>query len=150
MADRRIGRRRVAAGLAAVVAILVAIVLVTSGGDDGPPRVSGTPAEAVTVVDEFQAALTTRDFQTVCDRLFSARARHAAGGDNCRSVLAQAAATLPVPRMRITSLSVARGGRGAVVNVLASTGGRRATPDTIRLVRERGRFRIDSAGEVAG
>jgi hypothetical protein len=36
------------------------------------------------------------------------------------------------------------------VRVLASTGGRRATPDTIRLVRERGRFRIDSAGEVAG
>ncbi|MEA2373869.1 MAG: hypothetical protein QOD53_332 [Thermoleophilaceae bacterium] len=141
-------RRRVALAVAAAVVVVVAVVLIATRGDDGPPLVSGTAAEAVATVDGFSRALADRDFATICDRLFSADARVAAGGDNCQSVLAQAAARLRAPRVRITSLSVSRG--GATVRVVAALAGQRPASDVIRLIRERGRFRIVSAGPATG
>jgi limonene-1,2-epoxide hydrolase len=134
--------------LVAVVAIAVGIAIATSGEDHRPPPVSGTPAEAVGVVQTFAAAISTRDFATVCDRLFTPRARAAAGGDNCQSVLAQAAARLRTPTVRITSVVLQRGGKAAV-GVVAGLAGERALPDVIHLERRKGRFRIASVGKVA-
>ena len=141
-------RRRVALAAAGAVVVAVVVVLVASRGDDRPPLVSGTAAEAVATIDAFSKALADRDFAAICDRLFSADARVAAGGDNCQSVLAQAAAQLRTPRVRITSLSVSRG--GAIVRVVASVTGQHPASDVIRLIRERGRFRILSAGLATG
>ncbi|MEA2396889.1 MAG: hypothetical protein QOK25_445, partial [Thermoleophilaceae bacterium] len=141
-------RRTLALAAIAAVALVVAVVLISSGGDNGPPAVSGTPAEVVVTVDAFQKALAERDFAAICDGLFSAEARVAAGGDNCQSVLAQAAAQLRAPRVEITSVTVGRG--RAVVGVVASAAGQRPAPDVIRLVREGGRFRIASAGSATG
>jgi hypothetical protein len=141
-------RRRLVALAAAVVVAAGVVALVGSGGDEKPPPVSGTPAEAVAVVDALQRALATRDFATICDRLLTSRARAAAGGPNCQSVLAQAAARLRSPKVEIRSVVLSRGGK-ATVGVVASTTGDRPAPDVIHLVRQRGGFRIASAGDPA-
>jgi hypothetical protein len=149
MADRSwratILKRRVLA-IAAVVVAAAAIAVTQVGGE--PERVSGTPAEVVATIDQFQAALTGRDYQTICDRIYSVHAREAAGGDNCPSVLAQAAARLRDPRLKITSIVLVED--RATVSVLASTASQRPALDGIELVREGGRFRIDSLATGRG
>ena len=131
--------------LAAVAGVIViALVGALRGGDDGPPKISGTPKEAVDVVETFRKALAARDFATICDELYTVEAREAAGGEDCQSVLAQETAKLRNPRVKIVGLTVTRD--GADVNVQASVNGERPVADTMRLVRQRGRFRIQSAG----
>ena len=145
-----IDSRSVVAAAVTAAVIAVAVALLESGGDHKrPPRVSGNPAEVVASVEAFQRDLATRDFAGICDGLFTSRARKAAGGDNCQSVLAQAAARLHRPAMRITRVFLSRDGQSAEVGVMAAVGGGRPVPDTIRLVRERGRYRIVSAGPAA-
>ena len=142
-------RRAVALALVAVAAaVAVAVVLIERDDAKKPPAVSGTPAEAVEVIQAFQRALDGRDFATICDVLYSRRARAAAGGDNCQSVLAQATARIHGPRLQIQSVVLSRGG-AATVGVLAGTATERPAPDVIRLVRRGGRFRIASAGNPA-
>ena len=152
---RAVGRGRIVrrrpigiAAVVAAVALAVGVGLIETGrGRDRPPPVAGTAAEAVSVVDAFQRALTTRDFAGICDRIFTARARAAAGGDNCQFVLAQAAVRLRAPTVEIRSVVLSKTG-AATVGVVAGTAGGRAGPDVIRLKRERGRFRIASAGDA--
>jgi hypothetical protein len=141
-------RRWPVAVLAAAVGLAVLVGLIETGrGRDRPPPVGGTAAEAVGVVDAFQRARTTRDYSAVCNRLFTARARTAAGGDNCEFVLAQEAGPLRAPTVEIRSVVLSRAGT-AEVGVVAGTRGRRAAPDVIHLRRERGHFRIASAGDA--
>jgi hypothetical protein len=125
-------------------AIIITIVGVVRGGDDGPPAVSGTPKEAVELVETFRKALAARDFATICDELYTLEAREASGGDDCQSVLAQETAKLRDPEVKIVGLTVTRD--RAVVNVEASVRGEKAVEDTITLAREKGKFRIASAG----
>src|SRR2546421_10283710 len=120
-------RRRALIALITAAVIAGGAALIQSSGSGGPPPVSGTPAEVVAVVDAFDNALAQRDFATICDRMFTVRAREAAGGDNCQSVLTQAASRLRVPRVRIVSVVLSRGGR-ATVGVVASTAGGRGMP----------------------
>jgi hypothetical protein len=150
MGDRlRIGRVvRQPLFLAALAGVLVIVVVsVIRDGDDGPPAVSGTPKEAVETIEAFRRALAVRDFATICDRLYTSDAREAAGGDDCQSVLAQETAKLRDPQVRIVGLTVR--GKEATVNVQASVRGERPVADTIRLEREKGRFRIASRGATA-
>ncbi|MEA2475082.1 MAG: hypothetical protein QOE06_2997 [Thermoleophilaceae bacterium] len=143
---RRIGRvLRHPLTLSAIAGIAV-IALVTSlrSGDSGTPPISGTPKEAVDVVESFRLALGARDFAKICDELYTVEARQAAGGDDCQSVLAQETAKLRDPQVKILGLSVNRA--GAIVSVQASVGGQRPVKDTIRLVRQGGRFKISNAG----
>lgn len=127
--------------------IVIAVVTAIRGGDDEVPPVSGTPKEAVEVVEAFRKALAVRDFATICDELYTTEAREAAGGDDCQSVLAQEMAKLRNPDVKIVGLTVTRD--GAAVNVQASVNGERPVADTIRLVRQKGWFRIASAGPPA-
>ena len=127
--------------------IVIAVVTALRGNDDEPPPVSGTPKEAVEVVEAFSKALAARDFATICDELYTTEAREAAGGDDCQSVLATETAKLRSPGVKIVGLTVTRD--GAAVNVQASVNGERPVADTIRLVRQEGRFKIASAGPAA-
>ena len=147
MGDRlRIGRvLRQPLFLTAVAGVLVIVLVgVIREGDDGPPPVSGTPKEAVETIEAFRRALAVRDFATICDRLYTSEARAAAGGDDCQSVLAQETARLRDPQVRIVGLTVTKD--GATASVRASVRGGRPVADTIRLEREKGRFRIASRG----
>ena len=141
-------RRAIVAILAAGAALGVVAAVLIGGGDDGPPPVAGTPKEAVETVEAFDKAVASRDFARICDELYTRKARDSAGGEDCQSILAQNAAKLRGPELRIVSLTVNRA--GAEVIVEATERGKKPVRDTIRLVRERGRFRIASAGPPRG
>lgn len=143
---RRVGlrRRAIVAILAAGGALGAVAAVLLGGGDDGPPPVAGTPKEAVETVEAFEKAIAGRDFARICEELYTTKARESAGGEDCQSILTQNAAKLRSPKLRIVSLTVNRA--GAQVIVEASQRGDKPVQDTIRLVRERGRFRIASAG----
>jgi type II secretory pathway pseudopilin PulG len=146
----RIHRRRVftlLAALAALVLIAVAIVLGTSGGGSSPAV--GNARDAVATVQAFQKAISDRDYQTICDRLFTTDAREASGGGNCAAVLAQNAARIQKPQVQIRSV-VLRGNL-ASVSVVAQVKGGPPVADTIRLIRQKkDGYRISSAGSAAG
>ncbi len=122
---------------AAVLAILI------SGRDD-TPQISGAPSDVVATVTQFETALAGRDWAGICDRLYTKKARAAAGGARCATTLAQSAGGLRAPRVRIVAVTVR--GQAASVTVAASVNGRPPVTDKIQLIREGGRFRIASAG----
>ncbi len=131
--------------LTALAGVLIIVVVgVVRGGDDGPPEVSGTPKEAVETVEAFRKALAARDFAAICDQLYTTEAREAAGGDDCQSVLAQETAKLRDPKVEIVGLTVTKD--QALVIVRASVRGEKPVQDTLRLQREKGRLRIVSRG----
>ena len=123
-----------------MIAVLVARL---SGGSDTPP-VRGAAKDVVDTVRQFEAALARRDWPGICNRLYSSKARDAAGGSRCPTTLAQSAGGLRNPRVRIVSVVVR--GQAATVTVAASVNGKPPVTDSIQLVREGGRFRIASAG----
>ncbi|MEA2468000.1 MAG: hypothetical protein QOJ57_2126 [Thermoleophilaceae bacterium] len=123
--------------------LIVVFVANLSGSDDTPP-VSGAAKDVVATVIQFQAALANRDWEGICTRLYSSRARAAAGGARCPATLAQSAGALRNPRVKIVSVVVR--GEAATVTVSASVNGKPPVTDAIMLVREGGRFRIVSAG----
>lgn len=144
-------RRRLVAGLVVTLLLAgigVAVWRLVDQGTSSTPKVAGTPAEVVTLVNGLQQALTGRDYQTICDSFFTSQAREAAGGDNCPSVLAQAGAKITAPILSIRSVAVAGG--EATVGVIASAAGERPASDELHLLRGHGRFRIASAGIVRG
>jgi hypothetical protein len=138
-------RRAVALAALAVVAVAVAaiVVAILSGRQDTPP-VSGAAKDVVTTVRQFESALAGRDWAGICDRLYTSRARAAAGGAHCPSALAQSAGGLRDPRVRIVSVVVR--GQAATVTVAASVNGKAPITDAIELQREDGVYRIESAG----
>ena len=147
MAWERVYRRRRSVALAtlAVVAVAAAAVLVARlSGKQDTPSVSGAAKDVVTTVREFESALAGRDWAGICNRLYTSRARAAAGGDHCPMTLAQSAGGLRDPRVKIVSVVVR--GQAATVTVAASVNRKPPVTDAIQLERERGRYRIASAG----
>ena len=138
-------RRRLYTLIAGLVALALAIVLIVAGsggGDSGGAKADARAA--VATVEAFQKAIADRDYATICDRLFSADAREAAGGGNCPSVLAQNASRLRNPNVQITNVVLR--GNTATVGVVAQVKGGPKVSDVIRLVRDNRGYRISSAG----
>jgi hypothetical protein len=129
---------------AVVIVALVAVIAARVAGREEARPVSGAAKDVVATVMQFQTALANRDWAGICTRLYSSRARAAAGGARCATTLAQSAGGLRDPRVRIVSVVVR--GEAATVTVAASVNGRAPVTDAIQLVREGGRFRIVSAG----
>jgi hypothetical protein len=143
----RLHRRRRTVALATIAAVAVlAIALVVSrlSGSQGTPPITGAPKDAVATVTEFETALAGRDWAGICNRLYTKRARAAAGGAGCVTTLAQSAGGLREPKVTIVSVTVK--GQAATVVVSAAVNGKAPVQDSIQLVREGGRFRIASAG----
>jgi hypothetical protein len=138
-------RRNIAiAGLAVVGVALIALLVAKLSGREDTPEVSGAAKDVVSTVMQFQAALSNRDWDGICARLYSSDARAAAGGARCPATLAQSAGALRNPRVTIRSVVVR--GEAATVTVSASVNGKPPVTDAITLVREGGHFRIVSAG----
>jgi len=141
-------RRRLLALVAAVAAVIVAVVLIVvlrNGGGDSNPA-TGNARDAVSTVQDFQRAVTDRDYAKICNQLFTTDARDASGGGNCESVLAQNAARIRSPKVQIRSVVLR--GNVATVSVVAQVAGGPPVADTIRLVRVKDRYRIASAGSA--
>lgn len=147
MASERVSRRRRTGALAALALVAVAVIallVARLSGSQDTPEVSGAAKDVVATVMQFQSALANRDWPTICNELYTSKARSAAGGGRCASTLAQSAGGLREPHVKI--LSVVVRGQAATVTVAASVNGRPPVTDAIQLVRERGRFRVASAG----
>jgi hypothetical protein len=145
--SERVSRRRRTVALAAVAVVVVAVIallVARLSGRNDTPAVSGAAKDVVATVQQFQAALAGRDWATICNVLYTSDARTAAGGGRCPATLAQSAGGLRQPRVKI--LSVVVRGQAATVTVAASVSGKQPVTDAIQLVRERGRFRVASAG----
>jgi hypothetical protein len=142
-------RRTLALAAAALVAVVVIALLISRiRADEETPKISGAPKDAVATITQFESALRTRDWPGICNRLYSADARRLAGGSRCPAALAQSAAEVRDPRVQIRSVVVR--GQSATVTVAASVNGKPPVTDSILLVREGGRYRIQSAGGTAG
>lgn len=138
-------RRTVALAALAVLAVgAIALLVARLSGSQDTPQVSGAAKDVVATVMQFETALANRDWPGICNRLYSSRARAAAGGARCPATLAQSAGGLRNPRVKIVSVVVR--GQAATVTVSASVNGKPPVTDAIQLVREGGRFRIVSAG----
>ncbi len=144
-------------------AVLLAIGLAGAGlaaaclgggelGDDAaenqPPRAVGEATKQVAeTLMQFERALADGDFATICGNLFTTEAREAAGGDRCPSVLQDTAGGLRNPDVQIASITVR--GNTATAVVRATVAGGEPVTDTIRLVKQGGRYKIVSAGREA-
>ena len=128
--------------------MLVLICLVAAGcgggGKHKPKPATGPAQEAASVIDGLHKALVKHDFRTVCDRLLASSERRQAGGAQCPQRLEQSAGDLRNPTIAIEGIEL--GPNVALVHVRTTAAGQAPVRDVIRLVRERGRFRIASLG----
>lgn len=92
------------------------------------------------MLEDFRNALASRDFGRICTVLLAAEARRRAGGKDCPRMLRRTTARLKEPRLRLDSLELR--GNLATAWVTTTAVGQAPVADIMRLVRERGRFRI--------
>ena len=124
---------------------MLCLVLAGCDGDESDPKpIDGAAKQVATVVERLERATAQQDFATICDDLFASSTRARAGGTNCERLLAERARGVRRPRIVIEAIDV-KGSR-AEARVRTTARGQAAVRDVIRLVRERGRFRIASLG----
>ena len=113
------------------------------GGDgDDDPDADALAKEASAVVEDLERAIAAREFERICADLLSAEVRRQAGGGECPAMLARTSAGVRRPRIEVDEIKI----EGATATVKVETRARGQAParDTIRLVREAGRYRISS------
>ena len=129
------------AGASVVCAALLAASGCGGGGDD--ERTSGGLArEASAVIEELERAIAAGEFERICSELLSAEVRRQAGGGDCPAMLRRTSAGVRRPRIDVREIRIE--GATAVVEVVTTAAGQARVPDTIRLVREAGAYRISS------
>jgi hypothetical protein len=114
------------------------------GGDKEPEPASGAPAAIAATVDRLERAVAQREFATICDQLFTTRARERAGGDECARQLRSAAEGVESPSIEIEAIDVQ--GDAATVRVQTEAEGQARVPDSLRLRREGGRWLVEALG----
>jgi hypothetical protein len=112
------------------------------GGEDDERTAGGLAREASAVIEELERAIADGEFERVCAELLSAEVRRQAGSGECPAMLRRTSVGLRRPRIEVREVRIE--GSTAVVDVVTSAGGQARVPDTIRLVREEGGYRISS------
>ena len=112
--------------------------------DDAPRPLVGPQREVAAVIEDFERATATRDFERICTQLFTVEVRQRAGGRRCPATLRQTAADVRNPQIAVRSVEL--DGERVEARVTTRADGQAETADTIELRRERGRFRISSLG----
>ena len=127
-----------------VTAVLCAALFAAGcGGDDEEkPNAGGLAQEASAVIEELERAIAAGEFERICADLLSAEVRRQAGGGDCPAMLRRTSAGVERPRIEVESVKIE--GSNAVVDVTTVAQGLARGPDTIRLVREAGAYRISS------
>jgi hypothetical protein len=114
------------------------------GGDDEAKPASGAPAQVAATVDRLERAVAERDFATVCDQLFTAKARRRAGGDECARQLRSATQGVERPSIEIEAIDVE--GNRATVEVQTEAKGQARVSDQLQLRRQGGRWLVEALG----
>ena len=120
----------------------VALAGCSLGGGEEPQPASGAAREIGRVVDALERSSRAGDWAGICTDLFSAAARERAGGADCRRLLAETAGDVDQPEIRVLSIEVE--GERARVRVRTRAGGQAPAEDTVILVREAGKWRIEA------
>ena len=129
------------------VAVTVAVGAVLAGcgdGDPAPSPIEGPAKEVAAVIERFEQATAAQDFETVCSELFTSAVRERAGGERCAQVLSERGSRVRRPQIRVERIEITRD--RALVRVATTAAGQARVRDTIRLVREDGRYRIAALG----
>jgi Putative lumazine-binding len=101
------------------------------GGNDEPKPVSGVPKEIVATVELLERSVAQRDYETICNELFTARARQRAGGDECVTQMRSAAEDVRRPTLKIERIEV--NADRATVDVATKAEGQARVTDTLEL-----------------
>jgi len=124
------------------VAALLAPVGCSIGADKEPQPVSGVPKQIAATVDQLGRAIADKDFDRVCDRLFTAAARRRAGGSDCAKQVTASAEGVSNPAIEIRGIDVQ--GDRAVVKVATTAEGQARLIETLALRRQGQRWLIES------
>jgi hypothetical protein len=127
------------------IACLLALAGCDLGGDDEAPPARGAPREVAAVVRALESATRAHDWGRICSDLLTASARRRAGGRDCARLMRSSAGDLRRPRVQLVGIALREG--GASVRVRTRASGQRPLTETLRLVRERGRYRIDALAD---
>ncbi len=114
------------------------------GGDDEAKPASGPPAQIAQTVNRLERAVAKRDYETICNQLFTARARKRAGGADCARQIASAAEGVNRPTIEIQAIDV-KGDR-ATVRVRTRAQGQARVSDELQLRRQNGRWLVEALG----
>lgn len=114
------------------------------GGDDEAKPASGPTAQIAATVDRLERAVASRDYATICDQLFTAKARQRAGGDDCARQLRSAAEGLKRPTIKIQAIEVK--GNRASVKVTTTAEGQASVTDELQLRRQGARWLVEALG----
>ena len=124
------------------MAAMLAPVGCSLGGEDEPERAAGPAREIAATVDRLERAVAGEDFATVCDDLFTARARERAGGKECAAQVGSAAEGLRRPAIEPAEIRVE--GERATVAVFTTAAGQARVRDELQLRREGGRWLVEA------
>jgi hypothetical protein len=113
------------------VAAMLAPMGCSVGADEEPKPISGVPKAIVQTVDQLERAVARRDYEIICNQLFTATARKRAGGDECVIQARTAAEGLRRPSIEITGIDVKRD--RASVEVATRAEGQARVIDTLEL-----------------
>jgi outer membrane murein-binding lipoprotein Lpp len=112
------------------------------GGDDKPKPVSGVAKEIAATVERLERSVAQRDYETICNELFTARARQRAGGDECVAQMRSAAEDVRRPTLKIQRIEV--NADRATVDVATKAEGQARVTDTLELRRSGDRWLIEA------
>jgi len=126
-------------GLVAGV-VLAACAAAGCGGSDDPRPISGEAEQVARTIQQLERATARRDFDAICDRIFTADERKAAGGEKCPDLLKRTAGDVRNPKIEIEKVDLE--GKKALVTVETTAAGQKPVRERIALVRERGRWRV--------
>jgi hypothetical protein len=133
----------------AVAAVCFTLVLVACGSNPAEKHARGPAQQVADTVTALEHDLLTRNYADVCEQVLSSDARVQAGNDTCPDFVRRGAAHLHGERIRIRSITVRGGAASAEVTTTAR--GQAPVRDTIRLVFENGRYRVNAlAGSANG
>lgn len=114
------------------------------GADEEAKPAAGAPAQIAAAVDRLERAVGERDWATICDQLFTARARQRAGGDECARQLRSVAEGVRGPSIEIEAIDVTAD--RATVRVRTEAKGQARVSDELQLRRQGGRWLVEALG----
>jgi hypothetical protein len=114
------------------------------GADEEPKRVSGEAAQVAVTVKRLERAVERKDFDTICEQLFTAPARERAGGEECTRQLRSAAEGVEGPSIEIERIDLSKD--RATVRVRTDAEGQARVTDELELRRQGGRWLVEALG----
>ena len=126
--------------IAAALLTAALLPIACGGDDDEPQRPPGRVQEVSNTIRAFEQATAKKDYDRICEEIFSEAVREQAGGKGCPKLLEQTSADVRSPRIRVLEIEIE--GNRAKARVRTRSSGQEPVEETLELVREDGRYRV--------